>query len=203
MLERKRSKPLDARLARWIVYPLRDTLVTPNHLTTLRLLIGIAAAALLARGDERAANLGALCFALSLFLDHADGELARLSDAKSRFGHRYDLLCDLLVNALLFVGIGIGLSRAGGGATAAALGWLVGVSVALAVIFHSALHDLPPEGKDETRADGGGYFDTEDLLYLFPLVVFYGGLQPFLLLAAVGAPLFALWVICRYLFRRR
>lgn len=38
----------DGRLARWRVTPLRDTAITPNHLTTLRLAIGLAGAACLA-----------------------------------------------------------------------------------------------------------------------------------------------------------
>ena len=176
--------------------------MTPNHLSTARLAIGLAAAALLAQGDARAANLGALCFALSLFLDHADGELARMTGAMSRFGHRYDLLCDLLINALLFVSLGIGLARSGGGAAALVQGLLAGSAVALAVVVNSALRQTPPQVRDEAAA-GSGYFELEDILYLFPLLAVCGLLPVFLLLAAVGAPLFALWVSWLYFLRYR
>ena len=43
----------DARLARRLVTPLVNTWVTPNHLTTLRLLIGLAGALCLAHGGFR------------------------------------------------------------------------------------------------------------------------------------------------------
>jgi len=36
--------PWDTRLARRLVAPLKDSWVTPNHLTTVRLLVGVAAA---------------------------------------------------------------------------------------------------------------------------------------------------------------
>ena len=39
------ARPWDARLARRLVAPLIGSWVTPNHLTTLRLAVGIAAAA--------------------------------------------------------------------------------------------------------------------------------------------------------------
>jgi len=38
------QRPWDARLARWLVAPLRHTWVVPNHLTTVRLIVGLAAA---------------------------------------------------------------------------------------------------------------------------------------------------------------
>ena len=37
-------RPWDARLAHWTVTPLVHSWVTPNHLTTLRLGVGLAAA---------------------------------------------------------------------------------------------------------------------------------------------------------------
>jgi len=46
-------RPWDARAARWLVTPLVPTRVTPNHLTTLRLLIGVAGAFYLARGADQ------------------------------------------------------------------------------------------------------------------------------------------------------
>ena len=45
------NKPWDARLAYRLVYPLRNSFLTPNHLTFLRLLFGMFACVELARGD--------------------------------------------------------------------------------------------------------------------------------------------------------
>jgi archaetidylinositol phosphate synthase len=39
------QRPWDARLARRLVTPLKDSRATPNHLTTVRLAFGLASAA--------------------------------------------------------------------------------------------------------------------------------------------------------------
>src|SRR5712672_4688300 len=93
--------PWDARLARILVTPLKDSWVTPNHLTTVRLGVGLAASAAFLPGTYGWSNLAALLLVLSNFLDHTDGELARLSGKSSRIGHVYDLASDALVTVLL------------------------------------------------------------------------------------------------------
>ena len=93
------AKPWDVQLARWLIRPLVDSWVHPNLLTTVRLGVGVGGAALFATGS--AFNLGAVLIVLSNFLDHTDGELARLSGKTSRFGHVYDLFSDALVLACL------------------------------------------------------------------------------------------------------
>lgn len=190
-------KPLDARLARWLVRPLRRTWVTPNHLTTLRLLLGLCACACLARGGYGWANAGALCFALSHFLDHADGELARLTGNMSKAGHRYDLASDALVNVLLFASLGLGLRHGGMGAAALPLGLLAGLAVA--AVFHMRMVIEDALGRDGARQPNIGVAESEDVLYLLPVVAFFDQLAPFLLAASIGAPLFALWVLRDYL----
>lgn len=194
-------KPLDARLARWLVRPLRHTWVTPNHLTTLRLLLGLCACACLARGGYGWANAGALCFALSHFLDHADGELARLTGKMSKAGHRYDLASDALVNVLLFASLGLGLRHGGMGAAALPLGLLAGLAVA--AVFHMRMVIEDALGRDGARQPNIGVAESEDVLYLLPVVAFFDQLTPFLLAASIGAPLFALWVLRDYLALKR
>src|ERR1700753_1604584 len=90
------QRPWDARLARRLVTPLKDSRATPNHLTTVRLAVGLAAAAAFLPGTYRWMNIGALLMVLSNFLDHTDGELARISGKTSRIGHIYDLASDAL-----------------------------------------------------------------------------------------------------------
>src|SRR6201996_9477022 len=103
------QRPWDARLARRLVTPLKDTRATPNHLTTVRLAVGFAAAAAFLPGTYGWTNIGALLLVLSNFLDHTDGELARISGKTSRIGHLYDLASDAVVTVLLFLAIGIGI----------------------------------------------------------------------------------------------
>ncbi|WP_276752131.1 CDP-alcohol phosphatidyltransferase family protein [Chlorogloeopsis fritschii] len=121
------TKPWDARLAGWLVSPLKDSWVTPNHLTTVRLVTGVLATAALAVGSYDWANIGAGLFVLSNFLDHTDGELARLSGKSSKWGHQYDLVSDAIIHILLFVGIGYGLINSQLGVWALVMGIVSGV----------------------------------------------------------------------------
>ena len=41
-------------------------------------------------------------------------------------------------------------------------------------------------------------FETEDVLYLLPVVTLLNGMTPFLIAASIGAPLFAVWVVVDY-----
>src|SRR5271170_2363033 len=145
------QRPWDARLARRLVAPLIDSWVTPNHLTTLRLLVGLAAAAAFLPGTYAWSNIGALLLVLSNFLDHTDGELARVSGKSSRFGHLYDLASDAAVTILIFVAIGIGVeaeSRLALPLPAVALGAAAGCSIAL--IFYLRMRIEETVGKAGT-----------------------------------------------------
>jgi archaetidylinositol phosphate synthase len=193
------QRPWDARLARRLVAPLIDSRVTPNHLTTLRLLVGLAAAAAFIPGTYAWSNLAALLLIVSNFLDHTDGELARMSGKTSRFGHIYDLASDAVVTISLFIAIGIGVSARPGvemGLPPAILGVVAGTAVALIFYLRMRIEELL--GKSATRQASLGGFETEDVLYLFPLATLSNALVPTLLAAAICAPLFAVWVVIDY-----
>jgi phosphatidylglycerophosphate synthase len=192
-------RPWDARLARRLVAPLIDSWVRPNHLTTLRLLVGLAAAAAFTPGSFAWSNVAALLLVLSNFLDHTDGELARMSGKTSRLGHLYDLASDAVVTILLFIAIGIGVGvkqRVELGVPPVILGAVAGTAVAL--IFYLRMRIEEMLGKSATRQASFGGFETEDVLYLFPLGTLCNALVPMLLAAAICAPLFAIWVIFDY-----
>ena len=193
----------DGRLARRLVMPLRDTTVTPNQLTTVRLAIGLAGAAALAAGSYRWSNFGAFMIVLSNFVDHTDGELARISGKTSRFGHFYDLACDALVTVSLFVGLGLGVdagaaadlhlaSPLAGDLSPVFLGSVAGVAVAL--IFFLRMRTAALLNTERVSQSFAAGFETEDILYLLPLVTLFNVVAPFLVVAAIGATLFAAWV---------
>jgi phosphatidylglycerophosphate synthase len=172
--------------------PLVATGISPNQITTLSLVVGLLAALLYALGGA-ASHFGAVCFALSFWLDHADGELARLSGRTSAGGHYYDLAAGGAVLVALFAGIGIG-ERAG------ALGaWAIGLGVVAAaatiVIFVLRMQVERCAGKAAVRQPRLLGFEVEDVMYLIAPITWLGLLQPFLILAGIGAPLFALLVL--------
>ena len=188
----------DARLARHLVRPLKDTRVTPNHLTTLRLIIGLAGIACIAQGRYAWTNFGALLVVISNFVDHTDGELARISGKSSKIGHFYDLASDALITVLLFVSFGMAVAAQGAGDGLGSVwrGTVAGLAVAL--IFFLRMRIESRVGKSGTKQASAGGFETEDVLYLLPLVTLADGIEPFLTAASIGAPLFAVLVIIDY-----
>ena len=115
----------DQRLARILAGLLAHTSIHPNAVTTLGLMMGLLAGCLFAQGDLVLANWAAGVFMFAAFMDHADGELARLVNKTSTFGHYYDHVAVAVSYVSLFVGMGIGLRHGSLGGWA--LLWVLGV----------------------------------------------------------------------------
>jgi archaetidylinositol phosphate synthase len=180
-----------------LVGPLSNSWVTPNHLTTVRLLVGLAAAAAFVPGAYVWSNVGAILLAVSNFLDHCDGELARVSGKSSRAGHVYDLASDALVTAVVFIAIGVGVGKKMVlPLPPAVLGGIAGCAIAL--IFYLRMQIEERIGKASAQQASLGGFETEDVLYLLPLATLWDSTASLLIAAAVGAPLYAAWVVFEY-----
>ncbi len=172
-------------MARPLVRPMIGTRIRPNHLTTLRLLSGLAACACFAAGSQAGMIWGGALWLVSAFLDRADGELARLGKLMSPGGHTYDYYTDTLVNALFFAAIGIGLRHTWLGFWSVPLGLIAAASMMLCCVFSERLEQRSPP---DTRAYSGRFgFDPDDALYLMGPLAWLGWLSPILVGAAVGA----------------
>jgi phosphatidylglycerophosphate synthase len=178
------------KLTRVMVRPLVNTAVTPNHLTTARLITGIAACGAFAFGTDDGDLWGGVLWIVSCLLDRADGELARLSKRMSPGGHHYDYVCDVAVNGLVFLAIGLGLRNGALGAWAPALGILAGVSVVVASVLAERLEKTEDTGQKAYSGVAG--FDFDDLLYLFAPVAWLGWFIYILIGAAAVAPVLAI-----------
>ncbi len=185
------------RLALVYVRPLARTRVTPNHLTTLRLLTGLLASAALAVGDPVWSIWGGNLWVISVQLDAADGELARLTGKTSNWGHQYDFLSDLVVLAAFFIGAGIGLRESALGYWSIPMGVVAGVSAA-ACTGMAEIFAKQTDGEEKIYPSRWG-FDFDDIMLLFAPVVWLGWLMYFVAAASVGAPVFALLTV--YLWR--
>ena len=190
------------RLVRPIVEPLVDAPVTPNQLTTLRLIFGLSASAACMAGGQTWISIGGMLFLISMLLDRADGTLARLSGKKSWFGHRYDLFSDAVCNAIIFVGLGIGLRDSSLGGWTVLLGVLAGLAVG-AVLLMVVLAEHQ-EGERAAELPNLAGFDADDGMIVVPMALWLGWAMPLLYLAASITPLFALifaWRHRRFLRR--
>ena len=197
LIDRTDDRPWDAQIAYKLIYPLRNTFVTPNYLTSLRLLFGIFAGIFFALGEYKYSNIGAFCFVLSNFLDHADGELARLKNQMSSRGHIYDLISDALVNILLFLGMGIGLMQTNLGVYACIMGIISGTTVA--AIFYMRNDIEKNIGKKNARQPHKSGVEAEDILYALPIITYFQLDYYFIFSASIGAPIFCIYVIKDYL----
>ncbi|MEE8320821.1 MAG: CDP-alcohol phosphatidyltransferase family protein [Gammaproteobacteria bacterium] len=179
------------KIAHVCILPLVNTAVTPNHITTLRLIIGLSACVAFSIGSQQGNLWGGVLWLLSAFLDRADGELARLSGKSSPLGHKYDYFCDVTVTALFFVGIGIGLRTSTLGYWTLVMGLFAAAGVIVAEILAETI-DLAKKDTGEKAYPGFAGFDFDDILYLFAPVVWLNWHLPFLVGASVGAPAFAI-----------
>jgi len=191
------------RLARQMVRPLVGTGVTPNHLTTVRLLTGILACAALVPVDGAWLWWAGWLWLVSALLDRADGELARVGNMATPGGHRYDFLVDNIVNSGFFIALGLGLRESASGAAAVALGLSTGAALYICGCWSEALERL--EGPGSKAYSGAFGFDADDLLYLLAPIVWLGWRSQLLVAACFGATFMMLltgWRLRRLAGRR-
>jgi phosphatidylglycerophosphate synthase len=188
------------RIARvTVVKPLVSSRVTPNQLTTARLATGIAAAAAVGSGVDLWRDVGAAIFVLSVLLDRADGDLARLTGRTSPSGHRYDMIADAVSNALILIGLGVGLRGGEYGSWAVPMGFLAGLAVAAILWMVMRIEEM--EGHRAAELPSFAGFDADDAVLLIPLFIWLGQAEGLLLAAVLVAPLVAMLFLG--LFRRK
>jgi phosphatidylglycerophosphate synthase len=122
---------LHRRCSRWITRVLVHTPLAPNHVSVASLLIGLAAVWCFWRATPASAVAGVVLYALACIVDHADGELARLTFQESAFGAALDWTIDTVVHAGLVLGIGL----TAGGPAMVAMGAVGAAGVTLSAVF--------------------------------------------------------------------
>ena len=78
--------------------------ITPNQISVLSLIAGIACAVLFFRQQFL---WGSIALFLSAILDLVDGSVARMTDRHTKFGAVFDWIVDKYVDALVLLGIGL------------------------------------------------------------------------------------------------
>lgn len=87
--------------------------ISPNAVTWLSTLIGLASAVAFAVGTRWGLVLGAFGFYASFFFDCCDGQVARFTGRYSRYGGWLDMMADRLKEYAAFAGLAIGGHRMG------------------------------------------------------------------------------------------
>jgi phosphatidylglycerophosphate synthase len=120
-IEKMNKLPVEARffdlneiwyfMNRWAVRLLYPTSVTPNQITFLSLVFGLASAGFYISEIPNALVWGAVFLYGKVFLDNVDGNLARVRGTTSRFGRFLDSLTDFLVTVLVYIAVTLYLVR--------------------------------------------------------------------------------------------
>ncbi len=185
LVDRFFNRPLGRPLSKLLV----RTPISPNQVSVVSILIGVAAAWFFARGNFVA---GALVFQLCAIIDCVDGDLARALFKQSRLGKWLDLGGDQVVHFSVFAAIGIGVARIDPSVPALALGAsaALGVLLSFAVIVRALRQPAAQRGPllnkllDATA--------NRDFSVLLLVLAIFGRMDLFLWMAGIGIHVF--WI---------
>jgi len=143
---------LDTQLHRRLSRPISRLAVAaglgPNAITLASGVVGLASVAAFARGDAMAVVAGFLLYVVAVVLDHADGEVARLTLTESVLGEWLDIVVDTLIHGTMLLALGLACARVTGSGLAA------GVVGAVAVIVSGMLGKIWPPTPPSTAERG-------------------------------------------------
>jgi phosphatidylglycerophosphate synthase len=191
--------------------------VTPNQMTIVSGLIGLAAAPFFLSASPAIQVIGGLLFVAHSVLDGCDGELARLTFRESRLGGLLDFFSDNLVHVAIFICMAIGWSLAEGASWPLILGALavLGTAGSAGAVYWLTLRNKTAAGPVYTSVSHGpsgrltkvlDALSRRDFIYLVLVLSVFGKANWFLALTAIGAPVFlflVLWTANRDAQRRR
>jgi phosphatidylglycerophosphate synthase len=210
VMARHVERPISLQISRFLA----PTAVTPNQMTFASVAVGLLGAPFFLSALWPWQTAGALLFLAHSILDGCDGELARLKFQESRWGGVLDFWGDNVVHVVVFVCMAVGWSQSAGAAcplslgVAAALGALGSASLVYwrlmrvkddgGALFTSV--SANPDRRLARLLDGAS---RRDFIYLVLILALFGKSNWFLLLAALGAPIYFFLVVFLALRERR
>lgn len=194
LVDRFFNRPLGRPLSKLLV----RTPISPNQVSVVSILIGLASAGLFAWGNFLA---GAVVFQLCAIIDCVDGDLARALFKQSRLGKWLDLGGDQIVHVSVFAAIGLGVARLDPTIPARALGAsaALGVLLCFAVIVRALRQPSSQRSPLLNKLlDATANRDFSVLLLFLALV---GRMDLFLWMAGIGIHVF--WIALLVLLSNR
>jgi len=163
--------------------------ITPNQISVLSLVAGIACAILF---FERHFFWGSLALLLSAILDLIDGSVARMTNRHTKFGAVFDWIIDKYIDAIVLLGIGLsGTAIISQYVTVppvtdfaivafAIIGSLMNTFIK-PVVYAEIGYREKVEGKIDDPLEGVGFFGRPETF----LVLILGGVTGFIWLAVI------------------
>ena len=174
------------------------TSLTPNQITFLSLLIGLGSAWCFYLGTFFSGITGALLLLVSALVDCTDGEIARLKFMETSWGAQFDIFCDNIVHFFVFFSIGMGLFFATGDPLYKLYGGLAvfGSLVAFMILSSSIVKKKQAAGQGEiSETNLADQMANRDFIYFLLVMACIERLDIFILLTAVGANIFAIYLL--------
>ncbi len=158
--------------------------ITPNQISVLALIAGIACAYLYYRGDF---VIGSVLLLVSAVLDLVDGSVARQMNSQTKFGAVFDWIVDKYVDALVLLGVGLsGIAIISGFLPVPAIADMGVVAFAIIgslmntfikpVVYAEIGFQTRVDGKIDDPLEGIGFFGRPETF----LVLLIGGLTGFI-----------------------
>ena len=189
------SRPVSRVLTRMFL----NTPISPNQITLISFLLGLASAFLFSRGYYESSVIASALLVLSTWIDGADGEIARLKFMESDIGKKLDLYCDNIIHFLVFTSIGYGVFLKTSETIFLYLGSLAGLGGLLAFLLLSPilLKKRSPEKQFShiSEPELAEKFANRDFIHFLLLVSLIDQLEIFIALAAIGANIFAAYLV--------
>jgi 1L-myo-inositol 1-phosphate cytidylyltransferase / CDP-L-myo-inositol myo-inositolphosphotransferase len=146
------SRHINRHVSIFISKRLVDTPVTPNQTSVFTLLLGLVAAAFVARGGYANTLVGAALLQLDSIIDGVDGELARVRFQQSKVGAWLDNVSDDVTALAFWAGLTIGAAGVDQTGWLALAGWIaVGSHVLYVMLSYTEF----------VRNKNPSYFDME------------------------------------------
>ncbi len=202
-------KDTDGFMARHVERPmslaisrlLASTEVTPNQMTVISVAVGLTSAPFFLSAAAPFQTVGAMLLLFHSILDGCDGELARLKFQESRWGGILDFWGDNIVHSVTFAAMAAGWVRAGGGVPAVLFGAaaVVGTLASAGFVYWRVMRhedDGGPLYTSVSTRPGARLtrlldaLSRRDFIYLVVALALFGKASWFLVLTALGAPIF-------------
>jgi len=196
---------INRKISLMVTRRLMHTGITPNHMTGVSMALGLIGAACFLSPAHGMQIMGALFFLAHSILDGCDGELARLKFMESRLGGKLDFWSDNIVHVSIFAAMGMGWAAVSPDPFWA---WLCaglavgGTVVSASLVYWHTMHANKTSGplytSVSTSADKSSVIRIADMLsrrdfiYLVLALAIFNQTQWFLVMTAIGAPIYAL-----------
>jgi len=187
------------KISWFITRLLVKTPVTPNQVTIISLILGIASAAFFSHGAHTYTIIAGLFYFISTVFDQCDGEVARYKQMTSDFGKTFDIIVDSIVNATITIGITIAIYKTNGSGLSIIAGLLAmtGIVISLLLTTYFSHENNNNTGTKEML----DRLNNKDFFYIIMLAsVIFNQMIWFLLIMAIGTNIY--WIVHKIAHRK-